>query len=139
MRYNLIPSEEFIRRRDAKIAADKNPATAPFRWDSEAVEWHQCEIDPKQTMNESWHYDTNHEVLGHVDYKMYSKAGVHVSTHIQKQIAEGNIDTLVIWMWVKPWEPLKVGMPVEYEILGQVKAKDVLSKINSENRFTFPL
>ena len=139
MRYKLIPTKEFIKQRDAKIRADKKPENAPFRWDAEAVEWHQVEIDPKQTMNESWHYDTNHEDLGHVDYKMYAQAGVHVSDKIQEQIRKGNIDTLTVWMWVKPWEPLKEGVPVEYEILGHVDAKEALSKINAKKRFTFPL
>ena len=139
MRYRYIPTQEFITQRNAKIKADKNQKTAPFRWDAEAVEWHQCDIDPKQTMYEGWHYDTNHDDLGHVDYKMYAKAGVHVSEAIQRQIREGNIDTLIVWQWTLPWrDPLKEGMPVDYDILGQIDAKEAFNKIDTKtNRFIF--
>lgn len=139
MRYRYIPTREFITQRDVKIKADKNQKTAPFRWDAEAVEWHQCDIDPKQTMYEGWQYDANHDDLGHVDYKMYSKEGVHVSKAIQLEISKGNIDTLVIWQWTLPWRgPLKVGIPVDYDILGQVDAKEAFDKIDTKtNRFIF--
>ena len=138
MRYKGIPTKEFIEQRDEKIAVDNNP-NPDFRWDSEFPEFHQAEIDPKQTIYEGFEFDTIHEDLGNLDYKMYSQSGVHVSKYIQRQVAAGKIDKFVVWMWVKPWEKLKEGMPVEYEILGQVDAKEAVKKINEENRFTFPL
>ena len=96
-------AKEFIVRRDERIAEDKRSNVDPyFQWDCEFVEWHQAKVDPFQTLYDGYEYDTTHKVLGNIDYKIYSKAGVHVSPYIQKQILEGKIDKLGIWMWVKP-------------------------------------
>ena len=70
---------------------------------------------------------------------MYSKAGVKLSPYIQKQINESNIDTLIIWKWCDRYKQLEEGIPVDYEIIGHVNAKDALAQINFENRFPFPL
>ena len=140
MRYSYTPTKEFIDRRNDQVREDDRDDVNPyFQWDSEAPEWHQSDIDPKQTRYEGYEYDTDHEDLGHCDYKMYSKAGVKLSPYIQKQINEGNIDTLIIWKWCDRYKQLEEGIPVDYEIVGHVNAKDALAQINLENRFPFPL
>tara|TARA_B100000609_G_C16917302_1_gene282448 strand:- start:67 stop:513 length:447 start_codon:yes stop_codon:yes gene_type:complete len=109
--------------------------------DSEFPEYHQCQVDPCQTLNNSWVFDTVHTKLGNVDYKNFSKDGVHVSTAIQKQIIAGNIDYLGIWKWLpnNRWIELKEGMTVEYEILDYVDAKEAIKYLNKDNRFLYPL
>ena len=129
----------FITQRDKKISEDKRPNPS-FRWDSEFVEFHQAKVDKFQTLYDGYEYDTYHEILGAVDYKMYSKSGVHVSEYIQKQIKAGKIDQLGIWTWFRPWPgPLEENQIVEYEILDYVDAKEALKHINENNRFTYPL
>jgi len=129
----------FIIQRDKKISKDNRP-NPYFRWDSEFVEFHQVKVDKFQTLYDGYEYDTYHEILGAVDYKMYSKSGVHVSEYIQKQIKAGKIDQLGIWMWSRPWPgPLEENQIVEYEILDYVDAKEALKHINENNRFTYPL
>lgn len=129
----------FIIQRDKKISEDNRP-NPYFRWDSEFVEFHQVKVDKFQTLYDGYEYDTYHEILGAVDYKMYSKSGVHVSEYIQKQIKAGKIDQLGIWMWSRPWSgPLEENQVVEYEILDYVDAKEALKRINENNRFTYPL
>lgn len=139
MRFKAIPSKAFITQRNQKVARDSrdNPY---FFWDSELPEWHQCEIDPKQTMNTSWHWDTVHEELGNIDYKLFSQAGVHVSDAIQRQVKEGNIDYFGVWMWATRHQQLQEGVEVEYDLLGYVDAKEAIKKINkATNRFKFNL
>jgi len=129
----------FIIQRDKKISKDNRP-NPYFRWDSEFVEFHQVKVDKFQTLYDGYEYDTYHEILGAVDYKMYSKSGVHVSEYIQKQIKAGKIDQLGIWMWSRPWPgPLEENQIVEYEILDYVDAKEALKHLNENNRFTYPL
>ena len=129
-------SRAFINRRD-EMAPQLNAGV--FGADAEFPEHHQVEIDPEQTMNESWHYDTNHSDMGALDYKMYCKYGIHVSTAIQRCIREGRTDKLVIWRWLPFYSELKAGHEAAYEILGIVDAKESLSKLNSDNRFVFKL
>lgn len=139
MRFKVKPSKEFISQRDAKVKQDErdNPH---FFWDSELPEWHQCEVDPKQTMYPGWYFDTIHEDLGHIDYKLYSKAGVHVSKAIQNQVKTGNIDYFGIWMWANGHKQLKEGVEVEYDLLGFVDAKEALKLLDPKtNRFEFNL
>jgi len=129
----------FIIQRDKKISEDNRP-NPYFRWDSEFVEFHQVKVDKFQTLYDGYEYDTYHEILGAVDYKMYSKSGVHVSEYIQKQIKAGKIDQLGIWMWSRSWPgPLEENQIVEYEILDYVDAKEALKHLNENNRFTYPL
>jgi hypothetical protein len=129
----------FIIQRNKKVNEDNRP-NPYFRWDSEFVEFHQANVDKFQTLYDGYEYDTYHEILGAVDYKMYSKSGVHVSEYIQKQIKVGKIDQLGIWMWSKPWlGPLEENQVVEYDILDYVDAKEALKHISENNRFTYPL
>lgn len=139
MRYKGKVTKEFIEQRDRKVSADKNK-NPEFRWDCEFVEHHQAAVDRAQTLYEGYEYDTLHRDLGRLDYKIYSKAGVHISEYIQKQVNKGIIDYFAIWSWAKPWEgPLEEGQVVEYDILGHVDAKEAIKHLNEENRFTFPL
>ncbi len=129
----------FIIQRNKKVNEDNRP-NPYFRWDSEFVEFHQVKVDQFQTLYDGYEYDTYHEVLGAIDYKMYSKSGVHVSEYIQKQIKAGKIDHLGIWTWSRPWPgPLEENQVVEYEILDYVDAKQAIKNINENNRFTYPL
>lgn len=136
--YKAKVSKEFIEHRDSII----NKRDAGIRGaDSEFVEFHQAKIDPMQKLYEHATYDTYHMVLGRIDYKQYSEAGVHVSEWIQKQIALGKIDVLGIWKWYpkNQWEKLKEGMTVQYEILDFVNAKTALEFLDKEtNRFKYP-
>ena len=121
-----------IRKRDAGIRGA----------DSEFVEFHQAKIDPMQSLYEKETYDTYHQILGRIDYKQYSKDGVHVSKWIQKQIAQRNIDILGIWKWYpsNKWTKLEEGMTVQYEILDFVDAQMALNYIDTTtNRFQYPL
>ena len=144
MRYKGKVAKEFIVRRDERVAKDEREQLDPyFQWDCEFVEWHQAKVDPFQTLYEGYEYDTVHKVLGNIDYKIYSKAGVHLSPYIQKQILEGKIDKLGIWMWVKPYKRLELGESVEYEIIDFVDAKQALARLEPDmkggQRFQYPL
>ena len=133
--YMATVSEEFIERRD-RMAPEFNAGV--FGADAEFPEHHQVEIDPSQTLNEGWEYDTYHADLNlALDYKMYSKDGIHISAAIQRAIRAGKVDSLVIWRWQPYYQELKPGMKVKYEIMDVVDAKEALRKINSQNRFTF--
>jgi hypothetical protein len=143
-RYKGKVAKEFIVRRDERIAEDNRENLDPyFQWDCEFVEWHQAKVDPFQTLYDGYEYDTTHKVLGNIDYKIYSKAGVHVSPYIQKQIIEGKIDKLGIWMWIKPYKRLELGESVEYEIIDFVDAKQALIRLEPDmkgsQRFQYPL
>ena len=136
--YKAKVNKEFIKHRDSII----NKRNAGIRGaDSEFVEFHQAKIDPMQTLYEHATYDTYHMILGRIDYKQFSEAGVHISEWIQKQIAAGKIDVLGIWKWYpkNQWEELKEGMVVQYEILDFVNAKTALEFLDKEtNRFKYP-
>ena len=139
MRFKGTVKKEFIDQRNVKVAKDKNK-NPYFRWDCEWVENHQASVDQFQTLYEGFEYDTTHEHLGNLDYKIYAKAGVHISEYIQNQVKKGKIDYFAIWSWAKPWEdPLEEGQVVEYDILGHVDAKEAIKNLNEQNRFTFPL
>lgn len=132
--YTGVVSEEFIERRD-RMAPGFNAGV--FGADAEFPEHHQAEVDPNQTLHEGWEYDTyNSELNLAIDYKMYSKDGIHISPKIQGAIRRGKIDSLAIWRWLPYYHELEPGLKVEYEILAIVDAKEALSKINSKNRFT---
>jgi hypothetical protein len=138
MHYKGIVTKEFIEQRNVKVAKDKNKKNPFFRWDSEFPEYHQVQIDKNQTLYEGFEYDTVHAHLGNLDYKMYSKDGVHVSDYIKDKVDEGLIDYFVVWMWNKPHEKLEEGMEVEYTILGFVDAKQAVQARDSKTkRFTF--
>ena len=120
-----------IRKRDAGIRGA----------DSEFVEFHQAKVDPMQTLYERATYDTYHKILGRIDYKQYSKDGVHVSEWIQEQIKLKKIDMLGIWKWYpsNTWTKLEEGMTVQYEILDYVDAQMALKYIDTTtNRFKYP-
>lgn len=139
MRFKGKVTKEFVEQRNEKIAKDKNP-NPEFRWDCEWVEHHQAAVDQFQTLYEGFEYDTHHAHLGNLDYKCYSKSGVHISSYIQRQVAQGKIDYFAIWSWAKPWNgPLEEGQMVEYDILGHVDAKEAVKHLNEKNRFTYPL
>ena len=145
MTFKGIVTQEFIDRRDAIVAKrkagrDKHVPIKDLirRWDSEFPEHHQVSIDPKQTLYEGWKIDVIHEVFKRTDYKLYAKAGVHVSNEIQKVAIAGEVDTFAIWTWTRGYKPLVAGMEVEYDILGHVNAQEAVKKIKN-NRFPFPL
>jgi hypothetical protein len=89
-----------------------------------------------QAMYEGYEYDTTHEVYGNLDYKMYSKEGVKVSSYIQKQIADGKIKHLVVWKWTDGYKQLYLNQEIRYTILGIVSAEEALTKIVN-GRFNF--
>lgn len=147
MRYSYTPTKEFIERRNALVRSDRRYIDLEEkyrRWDAEAPEHHQAEIDPKQVLYEGWHCDTWHDELGSCDYKQFAKKGVHISPAIKREIESGMLDTIIVWRWAdgNRWNMLREGVPVDYEIMGQVKASDVLSHLFPDGngfRFKFPL
>lgn len=147
MRFKGKVTKEFIEKRNRHVANDSNP-NPYFRWDSEWPENHQAAVDRFQTLYEGMEYDTTHDHLGNLDYKLYAKAGVHISPYIEKKARAGLIDYFVVWSWAKPWNgPLEEGQTVEYDILGHVDAQSALKNLrevkdrygNIKKRFTFPL
>lgn len=135
--YEAVVGNTFIAHRDnmAPLYAMKE-----FGADAEFPEHHQAATDSMQELNETWHYDTYHAGLSKsLDYKMYSKNGVHISKDIKRVIEEGVTDELVIWRWLPSYKLLEAGMRVYYEILGLVDAKVAISQLNEKNRFTFRL
>ena len=132
----------FVERRDQLVAEDKRSDIDPyFQWDSEFVEYHQCKVDKFQTRYDGYEYDTIHEHLGNIDYKLYrsSDATFHVSEYIQRQVKAGIVDMFGIWMWNGGYKgPLKEGQSVEYTVLDYVDAKQALQFIDEENRIPYP-
>jgi len=135
-RYKGTVNQKFIDHCNRK-AADYTRGI--FGVECEFPEHHQCEIDPKQTLHEGATFDTTHEDLETLDYKLYSQEGVHVSPWIQKQIAAGRIKNLVVWKWTNGYKRLYLNDEVEYTILGVVDAKLALEHIkrNGNDRFDF--
>ena len=135
--YTATVFQDFIDRRQERIDEDDRTDVNPyFQWDAEFVEWHQSITDPMQAMYEGYEYDTTHEVYGNLDYKMYSKEGVKVSSYIQKQIADGKIKHLVVWKWTDGYKQLYLNQEIRYTILGIVSAEEALTKIVN-GRFNF--
>lgn len=136
-------NKHFIDRRNQLVAEDTRTSVDPyFQWDCEFVEYHQCKVDMFQTQYDGYEYDTVHEHLGNIDYKLYrgSDGTFHVSPYIQKHAANGTIDMFAIWMWNGRYKgPLKVGQTVEYTILDYVDAKYALQFIDENNRIPYPL
>ena len=133
-----IVDRAFINQRN-KVMHSRNAGIRGA--DCEFPEYHQCQVDPCQTINPSWVFDTVHTKLGNIDYKNFSKKGVHVSTAIQKQIIAGKIHYLGIWKWLPDnrWIELKEGMTVGYEILDYIDAKEAIKYLDKDNRFLYPL
>jgi hypothetical protein len=136
--YTGIVTAEFIKRRDYMVS-QPNWKAGIRGADAEFPEWHQALIDPNQTLYEGWEWDTNHLLYGTQDYKQFSQAGVLISPDIQKVIEQDITDNLAIWEWSNGnrWVELKEGMEVSYDIIGIRDAKECISKLNHENRFTF--
>ena len=136
--YTGIVTAEFIKRRDIMVS-QPNWKAGIMGADAEFPEQHQAMIDLDQTLYEGWQYDTIHSEYGNVDYKQYSQAGVKISPAIKRVIEQGITDNLAIWKWSNGnrWVELKEGMEVSYNIIGIRDAKECISKLNHENRFTF--
>jgi len=134
--YKTTTTQKFIDHRDRRAP---EYTQGIFGADCELPEHHQCEIDPKQTLHEGAAFDTTHEDLDSLDYKLYSQEGVHLRPWIQKQISAGLIKHLVIWKWKNGYKELYLNQEVEYIILGVVDAKLALEQVkrNGNNRFDF--
>ena len=133
----------FVERRDMRVAKDTRTDINPyFQWDSEFVEHHQCKVDKFQILYDGYEYDTIHEHLGNIDYKLYrgSDGTFHVSEYIQRQVKAGIIDMFGIWTWNGGYKgPLEEGQTVEYTVLDYVDAKQALQFIDEKNRIPYPL
>lgn len=141
MNYKGKVDQAFVDERNKHVAKDTRP-DAYFRWDSEFPEHHQSKVDMFQTKYEGFEYDTVHEHLGNIDYKLYrgSDGTFHVSDYIQKCVKDGLVDMFGIWMWNGGYKgPLEVGQTVEYTILDYVDAKQALEFIREGNRIPYPL
>ena len=48
-KFKGIVTQEFIDRRQKRVVKDTRTDVNPyFQWDSEFVEYHQCQVDPQQ-------------------------------------------------------------------------------------------
>ncbi len=133
------PDSLFIKNRNKKM----HDYEAGIRGaDCEFPEYHQGQIDPKQTCHlKEIAIDTIHEDLGVMDYKQYAKKGVHIGKYTQEQIAKNVVKWIAVWKWGNNnrYETLEEGKSISYEVLGYVDAKLAVSLLNEENRFPFPL
>lgn len=135
--YKATVAQDFIDRRQVRVDQDDRTDVDPyFQWDSEFAEWHQCIVDPQQKIYEGYEFDTIHEELDHLDYKLYSQEGVKLSPYIQRQIAAGKIDNIVVWKWKNGYKRLYLNQEVEYTIIGIVPAKLALEH-TVNGRFNF--
>jgi len=129
---------EFIARRDSKAPG----FVAGVRGaDAEFIEHHQALIDPFQTLYEGYEFDTKHSVLGNIDYKQYSKAGIKLGEYTQQQIRGGKVQYIGVWRWLPNnlWEELHEGKVVQYEILDYIDANKAIEHLDDDNRFPFDI
>ena len=126
-RYTAVITAEFIKHRNIRA---RKLSKKIFGADSEFPEWHQCQIDPNQTLKDGIKYDTLHNVLQKLDYKSNSKDGQFVSPWIQEN---GTADYYIIWEWTHGYIKLYENQTVTYDIVAIVPNKGI--KFNSKNRF----
>lgn len=123
--YMAKPSKDFIEYRDGKAKE-----WSPRRADAEYPEYHQQQIDPKQTKytQNTYAADTIWEGHGVCDYKQFAKAGFKISDNTQKSILNGTTQKIVVWRWSNGnrWDPLQEGKSVGYDIMGIVDAQEAL-------------
>jgi hypothetical protein len=146
--YTTIIPPSFIKHRDASvIRTEKNSGPWDYskgqnyyrRWDCEAPEYSLDSIGHKPSGQNIIPYDTLHPIMGKCDFKYYAKNGASIAKYPRGQIAAGNVDTIVLWKWVKwipdPYRSLAEGEEREFEILGNVKASEVLVNLDENYRF----
>ncbi len=137
------PDSVFIKQRNEK----KDKYTQGIRGaDCEFPEYHQGQIDPKQTCHlKEMAIDTIHEDLGVIDYKQYGKDGVHISKTPKELIEKNIVKWIAVWKWSNNnrYETLEEGKSISYEVLGYVDAKLAVSLLKPDRkgvmRFPFPL
>jgi len=105
-----------------------------FRGTCELPEYHQCDVDPNQTLtvsNQSNGYragDTKHKLLGIADYKIDHQDGPLLSDDTKKNILNGTVKIIVVWTWMTwPSDRLKIGDELTYRIKGWIDAKEALA------------
>jgi len=144
-KYSGVVSLEFITQRDIKQNFYKMGLMGA---NCEYPEYHQSCIDANQVLSEEgeMRWDSTYlETNTTLDYKQYSKKGVHISPYIKKALISGALEKLVIWKWSPNNRApnLNEGTPIAYEILGVVDAQDALDnlKIDDEgkSRFEYPI
>lgn len=138
--FSGIVTEEFINHRDKRVASTVkkegvSEISALRRWDSEFAEWDIVNQNIGHTIYKGFEYDTIHSEYGRCDFKYLAKNGAKVSAYPQRQIREGTTDTIVLWRWISPWKPLKLGEFISYEILHYISAKKVLANLNEDSRY----
>lgn len=134
-KFKATVTKEFIERRDKNAVKFKAGIRGA---DAEFIEYHQSLIDPLQTLYEKMEYDTVHEILGNIDYKQYSREGVHIGKYCQNLIKKGKVHKIGIWRWLprNQWEELYEGKTVQYEIIDYIDADRLIEYIDQRDRFS---
>jgi hypothetical protein len=145
--FTVLPPSVFLTHRDNQVArciaeGDNKKGIDDLyrRWDSEFPEWHQCFIDPKQTLFEGNEtlphhaFDTIDEDYDNCDYKIYAKKGIHLTNYIYNKIKEGTTDHVVVWQWAdgNRHKRLYINEEVSYTILGVVPASYIIKTAKVE-------
>lgn len=138
-KFELIIDQRYLDIRNR--AATTYKGSDLFRGTCELPEYHQCEVDPNQTLFESKHdngyreADTVHKELGNLDYKIDSKEGVYLSESTEKNIKAGNINGILVWSWIDwPNPALKVGDKLSYVIKGWIDGNEALKLMDKSTR-----
>ena len=132
-------TDEFIAHRDAfandlmlkkKISREE----AIRRTDCEFIEWHQCQIDKRQTLFEgndkfTHHFwDTTCVIDNNLDYKQNSQKGFKLSYFAYNNIVNEIVDFCPVWEWANRnfHKELYSGMKIGYDILVRVSRQYIL-------------
>jgi hypothetical protein len=130
--YSFIVEQRHIDIRNR--AAFNYKDSSLFRGACELPEYHQCDVDPNQTLTVSTQRngyragDTEHKLLGIADYKIDHKDGPYMGDDTVKNIDKGIVKIIVVWSWITwPNDGLKVNDRLSYKIKGWIDAKEALA------------
>jgi len=141
--FTTKPPGKFIAHRDYQVdrcTAKGDTRNLYQRWDSEFPEWHQCSVDPKQTLFEgnqtlTHHaFDTIDEDYDNCDYKQYAQKGIHLSSYVYDMIVNGTTNHVIVWEWANGnrHNRLYENQEVSYTVLGAVPASYIIKTAKIE-------